>query len=620
MNIFSQLKDSISLLLEVDSVYVSASRKTSDNLILKEAIFELAENKRMPFNTLEKVLDNKSNISLKKYGEGQISTISVKGFNASQTNVSWNGVNINSPLLGQADVSTVSVGNNTTLSLKEDNSDNIAGEVSLKNNFDYYKKRQFKLISSVSSFGSFNQGVSYEFSKNKKLYSNSNASFSYNFNHFKYLNKLLRNQQEIFLKNGETMSLHFEQINGFKLKKNNDLRLFAKIFYANRNIAPTIYQFSSTRNQKDNLYLGKLEWRKFDVEKQYNFQLSTSFVHQLQKVKLSKTSTIIEYGSNSWQTNLLFEKKLIQHLDFTINLENILETGFSNNYNKDTWRNKLHLKPSLRYKVLKDFALKASLAEIIVNSNFSQALPSLEIKYFKQNLPAKVLLLFDYSRKVHFPSLNDLYWNPGGNINLQEEYAHNFNFNFIIERDFKPLKKEKKFYFRNKMEVFNILSENYIQWQPSNQGFWEPRNIGKVYSRGFTNDFSLKYTFNNNLTIQNTLSYNFTRITKLGESAQLVYVPMTSIYNSTKIETQWFEFIINQQYISEKFTNYTNTLSLENYYLLDLTISTEFNLQKAHKLYISFEANNLLNKTYFTYINRALPKRNFALKLKYTFQ
>tara|TARA_B110000881_G_C18268730_1_gene361608 strand:- start:115 stop:627 length:513 start_codon:yes stop_codon:yes gene_type:complete len=170
------------------------------------------------------------------------------------------------------------------------------------------------------------------------------------------------------------------------------------------------------------------------------------------------------------------------------------------------------------------------------------------------------------------------------------------------------------------MEVFNILSENYIQWQPSNQGFWEPKNIGKVYSRGFTNDLSLKYTFTNNLTIQNALSYNFTRITKLEESVQLVYVPMTSIYNSTKIETQWFEFIINQQYISEKFTNYTNTLSLENYYLLDLTISREFNLQKTHKLYISFEANNLLNKTYFTYINRALPKRNFALKLKYTFQ
>ena len=620
LNIFSQVKDSIPLLLEVDSVYVSASRQTSDNLNLKEAIFELVGNKRMPFNTLEKILDNKSNISLKKYGEGQVSTISVKGFNASQTNVSWNGVNINSPLLGQADVSTVSIGNNTTLMLKEDNSDNIAGEVSLKNNFDYYRKRQFKLISSVSSFGSFNQGVSYEFSKNKKLYSNSNASFSYNFNHFKYLNKSLRNQQEIFLKNGETMSLHFEQINGFKLKKNNELRLFAKIFYANRNIAPTIYQFSSTRNQKDNLYLGKLEWRKFDVEKQYNFQLSTSFVHQLQKVKLSKTSTIIEYGSNSWQTNLLVEKKLIQHLDFTINVDNILETGFSNNYNKDTWRNKFYLKPSLRYKVLKGFALKVSLAEIIVNSNFSQVLPSLEIKYFKQNLPAKVLLLFDYSRKVHFPSLNDLYWNPGGNINLQEEYAHNFNFNFIIERDFKPLKKENKFYFRNKMEVFNILSENYIQWQPSNQGFWEPKNIGKVYSRGFTNDLSLKYTFTNNLTIQNALSYNFTRITKLEESVQLVYVPMTSIYNSTKIETQWFEFIINQQYISEKFTNYTNTLSLENYYLLDLTISREFNLQKTHKLYIYFEANNLLNKTYFTYINRALPKRNFALKLKYTFQ
>lgn len=620
LNVFSQSLDSVLLLQKVDSVYISAAKKIALKPVKKEALFELEQNEKLSFNTLEKILDNQSNISLKKYGEGQISTISVKGFSASQTNISWNGVNINSPLLGQADISTISVGNNTTLKLTETNSDNIAGEVVLKNNIDYYKKNEFKVISAASSFGSFNQAISYEFNKNRKLYSNTNASFNYNFNRYKYQNKSLPNQEEIYLENGETLNVHFEQINGFRFKRNNELRLFAKVFYADRNIAPTIYEFLSTKNQKDNLYLGKLEWRKSDPGKNYHLQISSAFVHQLQSVKLSKNSTSIKYGSNSLQTDLWFKKEIINNLNFYLSMNNIIENGFSNNYSEDVLRNKLNLKTAFQYQVFKDLNLKFSVAEIIVNSKFSKPLPALKIKYSKNNLPANILLQFDYSRKVRFPSLNDLYWNPGGNINLKEEYAHNFNFNFIVERDFKPLEKRNKFYFKNKFEFFNVFSENYIQWQPTNQGFWEPNNIGNVYSRGITNDFTLKYTLKENFSLQNTLSYNFTRITKRNETEQLIYAPMNSVFNSTIITTKWIALMINQQFISKKFTNYDNSLSIKKYYLLDFIISREFQINKLHQFYAAFEMNNVLNKTYFTYINRALPKRNFSLKLKYTIQ
>jgi vitamin B12 transporter len=620
LTVFAQSTDSIPIKQEISTVFVTAYSIDTLRYLDKETTFKLEANEKMTFNTLENILDNQSNISLKKYGEGQISTISVKGFNASQTNVVWNGVNINSPLLGQADMSTVSIGNNTSLKLQENNNDNIAGQVSLKNNFDYRKKLQLNVISSATSFGSFNQGVSFEFSKKRKVYSNSNASLSYNLNKYKYLNKSLANQEETYLKNAETMSFHFEQINGFKLKKNNEIRLFFKAFYADRNIAPTIYEFSSTKNQKDQLYLAKLEWQKSDFQKNYELIISHSFVNQIQSVKLSKTSTAIKYGSYSMQSNIWFYKKLLKNFYFDFNINNILENGFSNNYNEAIWRNKLYLKPSLKYLFFKNLALKFSIAEIIVNSKLSQPLPAIEIKYAQKHLPASIMLQFDYSRKAHFPSLNDLYWNPGGNINLKEEYAHNFNFNFIVQRNFKPFKNNHKFYFRNKIEIFNIYSENYIQWEPTEQGFWEPNNIGKVYSRGFTNDLTLKYTFDKNWYIQNIFSYNLTRITKLKETEQLIYAPINSITNGTNIQTKWFNILVNQQFVSEKYTNYNNTLSLDKYYLLDLILSKEFKLNNSHKLYIAFEANNLLNETYFTYINRALPKRNFAIKLKYTFQ
>src|SRR6187402_1862581 len=41
---------------------------------------------------------------LKSYGNNQLSTISIRGTTASQTAVLWNGININSPTLGQSDL------------------------------------------------------------------------------------------------------------------------------------------------------------------------------------------------------------------------------------------------------------------------------------------------------------------------------------------------------------------------------------------------------------------------------------------------------------------------------------------------------------------------------------
>ncbi len=604
--LFAQENDSIKLNVNIDSVTTYGYKKISNN----NFIYDIDINQKFSFHSLDKLLETNATIRLKKYGEGQISTISIKGFNASHTNVLWNGVKVNSPMLGQADLSIISLGNDTELSFSEENNDNIAGSISLINTIDFEKEKELQIFSSIGSFGSFNLGTSLAFSLKHKFYSNSNISFSYNLNKYKYRNKSLPYTEDIYLENGETQVFNFEQINALRFKKNNSLNIFLKAFFADRNIAPTIYESASSKKQKDNLYIAKIEWKKF-AEK-YSIKISNAFIYQKLNYRLSKFSNELISFSNSYQTNIELNTEISKAINFELNINNNIENGNTNNYSKSIWRNNLLLKANLNYKITKNIQAKTSFTEIFIDTKkFSQLLPNIELTFAKYNLPANFSFLVSYARKVKFPSLNDLYWNPGGNIDLKEEYSHNYNVNISLKRKFQKIE------FSNHFEWFNILSENYILWQPSENTYWTPINIGAVFSRGFTNNLDFNYLAHKNFSLQNNFSFNYTKTSKLKEQEQLIYVPIASIYNSTKINSKWLNLYINQHYISKNYTSYDNLLYLNAYYLLDLIVAKEITFKNKNKLIISFEANNVLNTSYFTYINRALPKRNYFFKFKY---
>lgn len=57
--------------------------------------------------TLSDKLINETSLYLKTYGNNQLSTIAIRGSTASQTAILWNGININSPTLGQTDFSLI---------------------------------------------------------------------------------------------------------------------------------------------------------------------------------------------------------------------------------------------------------------------------------------------------------------------------------------------------------------------------------------------------------------------------------------------------------------------------------------------------------------------------------
>ncbi|RME18350.1 MAG: hypothetical protein D6799_03000, partial [Bacteroidetes bacterium] len=69
--------------------------QTTDSVI--KSVFDM--------NALSDVLNYQTSLFVKNYAPGSISSTSVRGGNAQQTAVLWNGININHPMLGQTDIS-----------------------------------------------------------------------------------------------------------------------------------------------------------------------------------------------------------------------------------------------------------------------------------------------------------------------------------------------------------------------------------------------------------------------------------------------------------------------------------------------------------------------------------
>ena len=124
-------------------------------------------------STLDEFLSSNSTIFIKSYGPGYLSTISLRGGNAQQTSVVWNGFVINSPLNGNADLSiipnsfvdevNIHFGNTAALW----GSGGLSGAVHINNKYELNKSTNILIGSSFGSFSNYKNYINISKSFNK---------------------------------------------------------------------------------------------------------------------------------------------------------------------------------------------------------------------------------------------------------------------------------------------------------------------------------------------------------------------------------------------------------------------------------------------------------------------
>lgn len=590
--------------VDIDSVLVKAEK--TEESVFDETVDINSDNDFQHTSTTE-ILDKNSTIYIKQYGKGQLASVSLKGFQASQTNMLWNGVKINSPMNGQSDLNILQIGNSNRLKISSENADNISGAIDLVQDFSFEPKNELSFSAAVGSFVSSAGNFSYLFS-NKRWYSSSLVSYQSAKNNFSYINPSLPGNTRTKQVNAETKLFNFDQQLVYKMNSRNEIKIFAKYFRADRNLAPSLFETNATENQKDQLALGKFAWHHHYLNLQTEF--NTAFVYQDLDYRFSQNSGIDRSIAYSWQTNFTLKNKFSEDLEYKLLASQEIETAKSVNYLEDAHRHRLLLDNEVSY-TNQNFTSSLGFTEMLVNGKLSPFLPKARLIFRLYDLPANLIVTADYQAKLRYPSLNEMYWTPGGNENLMPETSHNLKLNAILAR------KIGNVSFENKFEYYSIWANNYIQWQPTASNIWEPRNIGNVASRGVSNNLDVDVSLKKDIDLNFNFDYHFNRITNLKNSKQLIYAPYTQINLATNFESKWFNFGFNHHYTGKRYADNNNTISLSAFYLLDFNAYKVLKFKNKDELTVGAQLNNMTNQNYYTVINRPVPGFNFEFSLKY---
>src|SRR5690606_21608503 len=87
-------------------------------------------------------------------------------------------------------------------------------------------------------------------------------------------------------------------------------------------------------------------------------------------------------------------------------------------------------------------------------------------------------------QNIVWPTLNDLYWTPGGNPELQQE-----------QNKMAGLSWERRWPFRltHSLTFYWKWGKNWIQWIPTELGFWRPFNTLEGQNLGIRMELSHKW-------------------------------------------------------------------------------------------------------------------------------
>ncbi len=234
---------------------------------------------------------------------------------------------------------------------------------------------------------------------------------------------------------------------------------------------------------------------------------------------------------------------------------------------------------------------------------------------FSYQLPFYKALSFTLGYSHRNPSLNDLYWYPGGNPDLLPEDGR------TVDLALKYGLQKGPFSFDMRTGGYGSWVKNWIQWKPSFYRYWVPENVAKVFARGIENHLSASFV-KDDWKVSLSGNYVFTVTTDESEAAeaqgikgkQLIYIPRH--HGNLFLNAQWKSW--NVSYTMEATGLRKTTYSDEVYSLLNAYVLHHVALGKQlEKFRIELRCNNLTDKDYQNVIWRAMPGRSFEVMVNY---
>ncbi len=630
---FSQTKDTV---ITFNPVEITAEKLLKEKIFVKISL-DSTVLKNYYSNSLSEALNDNSSVFVKTYGQGSLATVSMRGTAASHTQVEWNGININSPMIGQVDFSQIPIWFIDQVevlpgsSSLQNGSGAIGGNVNISSLPTFNRRLYGSFVQSIGSFGTYQSfiqlgGGSSNFQVKIRAY---NEISKNNFEYFNNANGLWNYEKQknaAYSKQGLLSELF---VNG---KKNSFA--FALWFHQSNRELPAIMSYQGigrVENQFDKDIRLSVKWKKFF---HIGFsELTTGFsLGKLDYYLANETNlgTYINYNTSSnsgsgfvkHNLELTFTKKLFFKWVNNFDYYNAVYTDKKSELGFNAFRLSAGSGASIFYQFNKKVSSYLLVRSEFVDKKFLPIIPSIgfEISKFMFN---NLSLKSNFSRNYHQPTLNDLYWNPGGNPSLKPEEGFSGDLGLYYS-----FFHDSLFSCNASATAYASLIKNWIIWQPSEYQYWTATNMNEVFARGVESKVDLLMKINK-WKFQLILNYSFSRTAnkEINEDGsfsyknQLIYIPIHKGNSMINVIYKSLSVNYSTNYTGER---HTNSISEEIQCILPAYVLHNIGLSKSFKYNnlkfdIETKVNNVLNTDYQAILWRAMPKRNAQINVKISF-
>lgn len=579
----------------IDTIYIFDNQMSKVKLFHHVSSITPQDVKKNSSN-LSELLRFQSPVFIKENGRGGVSSPSFRGTTAQQTAFVWNGININSMFLGQADINNIALFGYDQIDVKAGGgsviygSGAIGGSIHLNNELEFNQGAHASIFSEAASFETYNNFIKGSYS-NDKLSVKVSGNYSVSGNEYKV------NDLQYTNFNGNYYNTTFNVGVSYKVAPNQKISWQSQFYDSSQHFP--IYESTET----------KTKYKTQSARSLISWDINTSKLSN--SLKAAYTEENFQYygninapkSSGATGKNYIFKNDFNYFIvpklnvnvigEFQVNQGEGYLSGIGN-----VSRNVGSISGLLRYYATKDLRFEGGVKKDFVEDVNSPLLFSFSGKWKAANWYNVSL---NVSKNFRYPSFNDIYYEPGGNRDLKPETS--------IQAD---LTQEFSVGgFKLRVTPYYIDVVDLIVWLPATPSYWKAFNVKKSESYGLESQLTFAKNWGDHNRLKLGAGYYYSKSVNRETNKQQAYVPLHRGSAHVDYGYRFLNFfaqgLING--LTYTTTDEKRAEAIDPYFVLNAGVSAT--LLKNYTL--GFKVNNITDTYYRTVSFYPLPKRNYSV-------
>ena len=642
----TQSKDTVvNNAIRLDGVEVKASRNSKE-LSSSVPVRSFDRNKiaKLGITDFTDAVNRMPGVVVRDYGgAGGMKTVSVRGFGAQYTGVSYDGIMLSECQNASIDIARYSLNDVSSISLTLGDGNDIfvpaknSSSASLLEIQTMDRKEGMTALLKLGSFGYVNPFLSYKKRISDKLFLSVSAEYTYSENDYPFTleNGEIKTRER--RTNSQMNSAHGEINLFWNISKYSDVQ--GKVYYYdnNRELPGIVRYYTdlSDENLHDKNFFSQLKYNIFHADK-----ISVKWLGKFNWASSEYRNGLYKDGSldaTYWQREAYSSLCVLYNPCRNVSFDYSIDYSYNNlNSSKETdqkpYRNTILQSITAKYQSDRFTAIARLLhSKYINNVRVADAEPAKNIHRFSPSISISYRLLKEmpwyvrasYKNIFRSPTFNELYFYHYGSTDLLPESTNQINVGFAMSNG---VKTESEINYSFTLDAYINNVSNKILAVPYNMFVWRNINVEKVHGKGIEASLNLEKDLNKKHAINLNASYTFQRIMNASNEHsqyykyQIAYTPKQFGSVSLGWNNPWINVVTHVIASSNRWTNnehYDGTC-IDGYVECGISFMRSFTIDRS-SIDARLDIKNIFDKQYCIVAKYPMPGRAFMLSVAYKY-